>query len=460
LGVQYSGGFSNADSQIDGTRFYDDETTSRTVNLNEEEEQKANSSAINLNYRQKINSTSELSVVADYVIKNQNRTSDIKESSGDWTANNIIDADNVGRVFSVTPNYKITGKKFTYNAGLKYSYLNSKSMTEFRPSSNIDHTLLSEYLAGAYMTFSYDLPFINIKTGVRTEYTNSDIQSDDVANEMRRDYFNVAPHISLNSEINEHISLTTYYKQMLRRPSIGNLNSTVVYRDSLLYLKGNPHLKTAITDVFGFNTGFYQFDFSLEYRIYRNAINSLHVLDSEGSNKIIETYDNVKEKYKALTMGLSYSFNHPVFTNITSINYSKQLNLNMPFRGEIISLNEPNFYFQTSGNVNIFKTTSLKYSYRYNKGGDSGYLRYKSKSKLQLTVAQYLMNKKLLLSFSVEDIFNKNQGNNYTGYNNSVVYIQNSYVTTRGVSFYIRYNWGVKKSIRQIQSDTDHINRL
>jgi hypothetical protein len=460
LGVQYSGRFSNADSQTDGTRFYDDETTSRTVNLNDEGKHKANSSTINLNYKQKINNTNELSVVADYVIKNQNSTSDIKESSGDWIANNIIGTDNAGRVFSVTPDYKITGKKFTYNAGLKYSYLNSKSTTEFRPSTNIDHTRSSEHLAGAYMIFSCDLPFINIKTGVRTEYTNSDIQSDDGANDMRRDYFNVAPHISLNSELNEHISLTTYYKQMLQRPSIGSLNSTVVYRDSLLYLKGNPHLKTAITDVFGFSTGFYKFYFSLEYKIYRDAITSSYVQDSEGSNRIVDTYGNMKEKYNTLTMGLSYSFNHPVFTNMTSINYSKQLNLNMPFRGEIISLNEPKYYFQTSGNVNIFKNTSLHYSYRYNNGGDSGYVRYKPQSKLQLTVAQYLMDKKLLLSFSVEDIFNKNQGNNYTEYNNSVLYTQNSYVTTRGVTFYIRYNWGVKKSIQQKRSDTDHIGRL
>jgi hypothetical protein len=460
LGVQYSGSFLNLDLQTDGTRFYDDETTSRTVNLNNNEEFKNNSSVFNLNYRQKINSTSELLVVADYAIKNQNSTNDIKESSGDWRANNIIDADNAGRVFSVNSDYKITGKKFTYNAGLKYSYLNSKSTTEFRPSLNIDHTLSSEYLAGAYMTFSYDLPFINIKTGVRTEYTNSDMQSDNAANEMRRDYFNVAPHISLNSELNEHISLTAYYKQMLGRPSIGSLNSTVVYRDSLLYSKGNPHLQTEITDVFGFNTGFYQFDFSLDSRIYRNAKNSIYVLDSEGSNKIIKTYENMKEKYNTLTVGLSYSFNHPVFTNIININYGKQWNINMPFRGEIISLNEPRYSFKTSGNVNIFKNTSLKYSYFYRNGGDRGYLRSKSQSKLQLTVAQYLMNRKLLLSFSVEDIFNKSQGNNYTEYNNPVVYIQNSYGTTRGVSFYIRYNWGVKKSIQQKRSGTDHIGRL
>jgi hypothetical protein len=460
LGVQYSGSFYNTDLQADGTRFYDDETTSRTVILNNEGENKTNSSTINVNYKQKINNTNELSVVADYVIKNQNGTTDIKESSGDWMANNIIGTDNRGKVFSITPDYKIIGKKFTYNAGLKYSYLNSKSTTEFRPSTNIDHTQLSEYMAGAYMLFNCDLPFLNIKSGVRTEYTNSDIQSDNGANDMRRDYFNVVPHLSLNSELNDHISLTMYYRQMLQRPNISSLNSTILYRDSLLYVKGNSHLKTAITDVLGFDAVFYKFEFSFEYNIYRDAITSSYVPDSENPNRIIDTYDNMKEKYNALTVGLSYSFNHPVFTNVTSINYSKQLNLNMPFRSEIISFNEPNYYFQTSGNVKIFKNTSLDYSFYYDSGGDGDNMRYKSRSKLQLTVAQYLMDRKLLLSFSVEDIFNKNQGNNWTVYNNPIAYTQNSYATTRGITFYIRYNWGVNKSIRQKSSDTDHINRL
>ncbi|MDR2804211.1 MAG: outer membrane beta-barrel family protein [Dysgonamonadaceae bacterium] len=87
-------------------------------------------------------------------------------------------------------------------------------------------------------------------------------------------------------------------------------------------------------------------------------------------------------------------------------------------------------------------------------------MRYKSRSKLQLTVAQYLMDRKLLVSFSVEDIFNKNQGNNWTVYNNPVAYTQSSHLSTRGVTFYIRYNWGKQKSIQQKRSDTGHINRL
>jgi hypothetical protein len=466
LGVQYSGSFpsfSENITQINGIRIYDDETSNRTVNLNSADKNSNKQSIINLNYRQKINSTGELSVVADYVIKNDSETTDIRESSVGWNANNRTATDNDGQVFSITPAYKITGRKFKYTAGLKYSYLNSKSMTEFQPSTNIYRTEVSEHMGGAHMIFGADLSFVDINSGVRMEYTNSDIRSSDEPNNLNRDYFNLIPHISLNSELNGQLSMSVYYKQIFQRPGISSLNSTVFYRDSLLYLKGNPRLKPAITDDFGFNAVFRKFDFSVGYRIYRNRITFDNIPDSENPNRTVSTFANLKEKYSELTFGISYSFDHPVFTNMTSLKYRKQLNLNMSFRNEIIRFNKPGYYFQTSGDVKIFKNTSIDYSYFYNSGGDRNFMRWnKPYSNLALTLSQYLMNRKLLVSFSVEDIFNKNKSNRWTQYHNgNIIYTQDSLVPdSRYAVFTVRYSWGIQKNIQQKRSDTDHINRL
>jgi hypothetical protein len=463
LGFQYSGGFNDFSNLTDGTRFYDDETISRTVDLYSEEQGKTNSSTVNLNYKQKVNNTGELSVVADYMIRNNNTITDIKESATDWNANNIIDSDDKGKVFSITPEYKIDGMKFKYNTGLKYSQLNSKSTTEFRPSTNVDNTRLSEYTTGAYMVFDADLSFLNIKSGVRAEYTNSDIRSDDGSNDLHRNYFNLVPNISIDSKPNKHLNLSTYYSRRLRRPSISALSSTVKYWDSLTYLSGNPHLRPEITDVFGFNAVFYKFDFLIEYNIYRDEIIFENIPDSENPNRTINTFINQKEKYNTLDFGISYSFNHPVFTNMTSLKYSKQFNLSMPFLDEIIRFDKPRYYFQTSGNVKILKNTSLNYSFSYRSVGHSGTLRFnKPSSNLLLAASQYMMNKKLLISLSFSDIFNKNKGNRWTQYHNgNIIYTQDSdALYSRNVVFRIRYNWGKSKSIQKKTSDTDHIGRL
>jgi hypothetical protein len=467
LGVQYNGRFRNPFlqhydfTQTYGTRFYDDETTSQTVDVNSEEKYNPNQSNINLNYKQKINNTGELSVIADYVIRNVNRKSDIKETSGDWSANNIIDADQENRVFSITPEYKITGKKFTYIAGVKYSHLNNKSTTEFRPSTNVDRTRLSEYTTGAYMVFGADLSFLNIKSGLRMEYTNSDILSDDGLNDLRRDYLNFVPHISLTGKPNKHLNLTVHYTQRLNRPHISYISSTMYYYDSLSYSTGNPRLKTATIDMFGFTAMIYKFNFSLGYNIHRDKIIPVYTSDNTNPNRTISTYSNMKERYEALTLGISYSFKYSVFTNMTSINYSKQLNLNMLFRNEIIRFNKPMYSFQTSGNVKIFKNTSLDYSFYYSAGGNRDYMRWQPNNSLNFKVAQYLMDKKLTISVMVNDIFNKSRRNSWTEYrSNYFFYTQDEYLNQRTVGFHIRYNWGIQKSIQQKRSDTDHINRL
>jgi hypothetical protein len=462
LGIQYSGRFSGFSEQVDGTRVYDDETTSQTVNLNSDEQSKTNMSIINLNYKQQVGTTGEVSVIADYMIRNNNETNDIKELATGWNAHSIIDSDNEGKVFSITPEYKITGKKFNYAGGLKYSYLNSNSTMEFRSSTDAVHT--SEHLTGAYMTFGANLSFIDIKLGVRTEYTSSGIRSgDDGLDELNREYFYLIPNISLSVEPNGRLTLVTYYRRTLNRPNISSLRSTVTYRDSLFYVTGNPRLRPAITDILGFNAVFYKFDFTLEYKIFKNRITFDNIPDSENPNRTIQSYTNLKEKHNELTVGISRSFNHRIFTNMTSLYYNKQFNMSMPFRNNIISFNKPRYVFKTSGDITVFKNTSLNYAFFYNSGGDRDFTRWnKSYSCLDLTLAQYLMKKKLLFSFSVEDVFNKYKANRWTQYHNgNIVYMQDSdALDSRFAVFRIRYNWGVQKSIRQKRSDTDHISRL
>jgi hypothetical protein len=457
LGVQCSGSLYNHWEQINGNWDYNDKTGA----FNRDIETKTILSRISLNYKQKINNTGELSIIADHVIRNTDKTTDVKESAADWKANNITDSDNKGNAFSITPEYKTTWKKYTYSTGLKYILLNSKSATEFRPSMNVDHTQLSEYTASAYMVFDADLSFIEIKSGIRMEYTNSDIRSDNELNNLSRDFFNWIPYISLSGKPNEHINLTTYYRQGLSRPSLNRLNSTVNYIDSLLYSIGNPRLKPVVTDVFGFSAGIYKFDFSLEYSIHKNNIISERIPDSENPNILIDTYDNTKEKNSNLTVGISYSFNNPVFTNMTGLYYTKQFNVNMPFRNEIVRFNKPKYNFKTSGNVKIFKNTSLNYDYSYNNGGDSNYTRTNTlRNRLDLTVVQFLMNRKLMISFAVDDVFNNKKRNMTTYYTgNTVVTDDRSHFNSRFVIFSLRYNWGVNKSIQQKSSNSE-IGRL
>jgi hypothetical protein len=462
LGVQYSGYFDEGMDNRTGTRLiYHDEELNKTVDLNSKETDKQRRSTVNLNYRQQINDMSELSVIADYVISNRYETTDITESSIDMNANNIINTDNDGKVISINPEYKISWKKYTGNFGLKYSYLTSSSTVEFRSAPNEDYSQVSEHAGGAYMTFDADLSFVDIKSGLRLEYTGSDIRYDNRLDNLTRNRLNLFPHISISKTFNDHLNMTVYYRRTISRPSIYMLRSTIIYRDSLHYATGNPQLKPTMIDALNFNVNYRGFDFSLGYRIYKDQSYWDAFPDSENPNRTIDTYGNRNDRDKVLTAELSYSLNHSVFSSMTSVSCRKS-DLSLLFNNEMIRFNRPSYSIKHSGDLKFPTNTSLSYFFRYSTPGDRGYIRTKSHCNLSADITQHLLNRKLMISLSVEDILKTNRkSNRWTSYTNNIAITQDdNWPDTRYVTLTVRYNLGVKKSIQKQTSDTDHIGRL
>ncbi|MDR1895318.1 MAG: outer membrane beta-barrel family protein, partial [Prevotellaceae bacterium] len=77
-------------------------------------------------------------------------------------------------------------------------------------------------------------------------------------------------------------------------------------------------------------------------------------------------------------------------------------------------------------------------------------------------ITQHLMNRKLMISLTVEDLLLTNRkSNRWTSYSNNISITQDDrWPDTRYVTLTVRYNWGVNRSIQRKRSDTDHINRL
>jgi hypothetical protein len=463
FGVQYSGYFSDIISNRNGVRLiYHDEALNKTVDLKSKEINKSHNSTVNLNYKQRFNDISELSVIADYVIKNVNGTTDITESSIDGDANNFINNDNSGKVISINPNFKIAWKKYYGNIGVKYSYLNSHSLIKWRPSLNEDYSQVSEQTGGAYIIFGAN-SFIDIKSGLRLEYTSSEIRYEDLSNNLTRSYLNLFPHLSISKKVNNHFSLTAYYRRTISRPRMDRVSTTVTYRDSLHYAIGNPHLKPAFTDALNFNVNWRKFDLSLGYSIYKDQNHWEFIPDSSNPNRTIDTWGNMKGKNKVFTAELSYSFNNRVFSSITSITCRKS-DLSMPFNNEMIRLNRPIYSIRHAGNWRFLKNTSLNYLFRYWTPGDDDYIQQKSRCNLEAGITQHLFDRKLMITLYVEDILLTSRLNNrWSSYSNNIAVTHDDRTPdTRYVFFTVRYNFGKgkNKSIQKKMSDTDHIGRL
>jgi hypothetical protein len=441
FGVQYSGIFNEWNSASLGMQqIFHDEILNKTINFNNKDIIRTNFHDINLNYKQQINNTDELSVIADYAIQSKNVTNDVSESSVDNEyTNNIFNASSGDySVISINPEYKAIRKKITYNWGIKYSSVFSNSIIEYYPSMNVEHYKLSEHLGGLYMTLDAKLSFVDIKSGIRSEYVISNIKSDNESGDLNRNYFNLFPYLSISKDIND-CSFVLYYRRQILRPSFADINPEYIYRDSLTYVAGNPHLKPTLIDNFNMNVNYSKFNILIGYNIYKDYIFMENISDSSNQNITISTYGNMKNRYNRLTIGISYSFNNPILTNEASLNYSKPY-MNIPFNNGIIRFHKPIYLFKTSGNINMSKNTTVDYSYLYRSHGHSQNIEWKSYSNLSVALTQYAMNKKMMLSLSIEDIFNKRKSNRWTSYSNNISYTMDSWPSgTREVVFTIRY---------------------
>jgi outer membrane receptor protein involved in Fe transport len=86
--------------------------------------------------------------------------------------------------------------------------------------------------------------------GLRTEYTDMDISQITSNVEAKNSYINYIPSFFATYKASDITNIRFAYARRIRRPSAGDLNPYVVYRDEFNVSSGNPNLKPTKTDSF------------------------------------------------------------------------------------------------------------------------------------------------------------------------------------------------------------------
>ena len=115
------------------------------------------------------------------------------------------------------------------------------------------HTFDMERLINAYyFSLAKSLGKLNFVAGLRGEYVNQKLNSEDF--QGNDDYFSVYPNLGIMYSINEKINLTTMYGRRVARPGVLDLIPYSIINYSYPYERiiGNPNLKPAYTNSFDF----------------------------------------------------------------------------------------------------------------------------------------------------------------------------------------------------------------
>jgi hypothetical protein len=136
------------------------------------------------------------------------------------------------------------------------------------------HVRMQEDIGAAYVNFQHGLSTkTKIQTGLRWEYTYTDLTSVDGQNLIKRRYSNLFPSAFLSQELSSNHSLQLSYSRRITRPTFNDLAPAFTFLDPYTRLFGNTSLKPTITNALQAN---YQlkkkFVFSFGYSHDLNAI--------------------------------------------------------------------------------------------------------------------------------------------------------------------------------------------
>jgi iron complex outermembrane receptor protein len=233
------------------------------------------------------------------------------------------------------------------------------------------------------------------------------------------------------------------YRRSISRPYYEALNPYPKYVDPYLFEAGNPNLKPQFTTTYEFNVQANNFPvFSVGINDIRDIISSVTYPDD--STKIVfRTFDNLgknKETYLRIVGGIPPGAGKYFFYLGTQYNHSFYQGL---YAGQPLSYKRGTWSFFTYHN---FKPTSL-WNISLNGfmrlKGLQNFYEIKTVGQLNLSVNRAILNKKMNVIVSINDMFYSNR---YTFQINQpgIIATGERFTDTRRVGLTLRYNFGIK----------------
>lgn len=303
--------------------------------------------------------------------------------------------------------------------GAKYSHVVTDNTFEFYDIVGDEENLnegrsnefeYTEQIQAAYVNFNRSLsPKWKLQAGLRLERTISEgnlitTQQIEDAN-VKRDYTNLFPSGGLTYALNPSNSFALTYSKRIQRPNYQDLNPFEGQLDELTIQKGNPFLQPQYTNNIKLSHTFkYRFTSSISYSYIRDFF--AQITDAEEDGRSIMTAQNIANQ-QVWNVGFSAPFGLAKWWEVyTSINLSHN-----SYQGNGNSNGKFNPIEQATFNMYAQNTFSLPYGLKFEVSGWfnspsvwGGTFRTKSMGSLNLAVQKKLMDNKLSMRISVNDL--------------------------------------------------------
>ena len=343
--------------------------------------------------------------------------------------------------------------KWSFEAGAKYSGINSESRQEFFNTAgnvsdadailndNFDYT---EGIYASYFSFAKDWEKWSFKTGLRGEYTDANGNSRTLGVVNTQEYLELFPTAYLMYAAADNHSFALDYSRRIDRPRFQSLNPYRYFLNENNFQEGNPNIQPAIANKVKLS---YSFKNKLSFELYwdriDNAMSRLPFQDNENLTlRSVNTNLNYEQQY-SLAVIYSEFVNNWMWMSV----YASFFNL----ENEFVALEDNNslvqkeingLYIETLNYLIINPTLNVAISNNFTSNFLVGSYEYdRPQYRLNVDIQKRFLDGRLIVNLSSEDIFNTNNiplTSHYLNQNNTFFAMPESQKIRVGV----RYNFG------------------
>lgn len=352
-------------------------------------------------------------------------------------------------------------------AGVLYNYVDSKSKTNseipyLNVHSYINDINVKESNPQAYLSFTKSFGKWIVMPAMRYQYVHRTISSvsgtNMVANQIKQHFSTFCPVITIKYRPNDNWFFQFNYRRNLTQPNFAQLNSGLVYQDSLLYSKGNTNLENETMDRYTLSSTWKDLTLSLRYTYRKNPLVS-----------VLEQIDATSNILSSYSMNMKKASDFRVI-----LNYSKAIgNIELSCEGEVVfphgeyvfkeqKYRNDKVAFNGQVNINYALTPSIYLFTDYTYQGRNEYLLYNQKSihSWNMGVASSLLKNRLNINLAVNDILGKANYNNILYHFNSIDWGTRGKNDMRGVELTISYTiFNKEVSVRTSRKNESIIQR-
>ncbi|HEY6900142.1 MAG TPA: outer membrane beta-barrel protein [Puia sp.] len=311
-------------------------------------------------------------------------------------------------------------KDFKFEAGLKFSYVNTDNNANYfnlDPTthfSSVDttktnHFIYKENVNAGYVNMNRQFKKFGLQLGLRAENTNysghqlgNGISVINKDSSFKRSYVNIFPTAYISYELNEKNQFSVNYGRRIDRPAYQDLNPFLFFLDQYTYQAGNPYLQPQYTNNVELTHSYNHFlNTTLNYSYTTNFFTE--TFEQSGRATIVRR-GNIGNRQ---TAGIAVSAQVKATKWWTAILYS---NLNYTkfsgmLYGENVDVSATNVLFNLNNQFSFPKGWGGEISGWYRTKGVEGQIMIQPMGQASAAVSKKLLKDKASIKLAIRDIF-------------------------------------------------------